>query len=82
MHKARSFFLELEIFLDHWNKYISRRGKKDEFKPVFEKATHDAFDSSDNYAMAAMLRNYIAYSSEVSDRSRQDLCANLFAGSG
>ena len=63
--KARSFFLELEIFLDHWNKYISRRGKKEEFKHVFEKATHDAFDSSDDYAMAAMLRNYIAHSSEV-----------------
>ena len=63
--KARSFFLEFEIFLDHWNKYMSRRGKKDEFKPVFEKATHDAFDSSDDYAMAAMLRNYIAHSSEV-----------------
>lgn len=63
--KARSFFLEFDIFLDHWNKYMSYRGKKEEFKVVFEKATHDAFDSSDNYALAAMLRNYIAHSSDV-----------------
>ena len=63
--KARSFFLEFEIFLDHWKKYMSRRGKKEEFKPVFDKATHDAFDSSDDYAMATMLRNYIAHNSEV-----------------
>ena len=63
--KARSFFLEFDIFLDHWNKYMSYRGKKEEFKDVFEKATHDAFDSSDNYALAAMLRNYIAHSSDV-----------------
>lgn len=63
--KARSFFLEFEIFLDHWNKYMSRRGKKDGFKPVFDKATHGAFDSSDDYALASMLRNYIAHNSEV-----------------
>lgn len=44
---------------------MSRRGKKDEFKPVFDDATHDAFDSSDEYALAAMLRNYIAHNSEV-----------------
>lgn len=63
--KARSFFLEFGIFLDHWNKYMSRRGKTNKFKPVLNKATHDAFDSSDDYAMAAILRNYIAHSSEV-----------------
>lgn len=63
--KARSFFLEFDIFLDHWNKYMSYRGKKEEFKTVFEKATHDAFDSSDDYALAAMLRNYIAHSSDI-----------------
>ena len=38
--KAGLFFLEFEIFLDYWNKYMSRRGKKDEFKPVFDKAMH------------------------------------------
>ena len=63
--KARSFFLEFEIFLDHWNKYMSWRGRKEEFKTVFEDATHTAFDSSDNYALASMLRNYIAHNSDV-----------------
>jgi hypothetical protein len=63
--KARSFFLEFAIFLDHWNKYMSWRGKKEEFKTVFEDATHNAFDSSDDYALASMLRNYIAHNADV-----------------
>lgn len=63
--KARSFFLEFEIFLDHWNKYMSWHGKKEGFKTVFEEATHNAFDSSDDYALASMLRNYIAHNADV-----------------
>lgn len=63
--KARSFFLEFEIFLDHWKKYMSWRGKKEEFKAVFDQATHSTFENSDQYALASMLRNYIAHNADV-----------------
>lgn len=63
--KARSFFLEFEIFLDQWKKYMLWRGKKEEFKKFFDQETHNAFDSSDDYALASMLRNYLAHNSDV-----------------
>lgn len=63
--KARSFFLEFGIFLEHWKKYMSWRGKKEEFKKIFDRETHNAFDSSDDYALASMLRNYIAHNADV-----------------
>ena len=63
--KDRSFFVEFEIFLDHWKKYMSWRGKKEESKAMFDHATHAAFDSSDDYALASMLINYIAHNAEV-----------------
>lgn len=62
---ARSYFLEFSAFLEHWQKYMSTRGKRDEFKKIFDKETHNAFDSSDAYALATMLRNYIAHSADL-----------------
>lgn len=62
---ARSYFLEFSVFLEHWKSYIRANGKWIQFKAVFEQQTHDAFDSNDNYALAAMLRNYIAHSAEI-----------------
>ena len=63
--KARSFFLEFDIFLDHWQKYISHHSRTKEYKELFDHLTHDAFDSSDNYALATMLRNYVTHSADV-----------------
>lgn len=62
---ARSYFLEFSVFLEHWKSYIRANGKWKQFKNVFELQTHDAFDNNDNYALAAMLRNYIAHSAGV-----------------
>lgn len=62
---ARSYFLEFSVFLEHWKSYIRANGKWKQFKAVFEQQTHDAFDSNDNYALAAMLRNYIAHSADI-----------------
>ena len=62
---ARSCFLEFSVFLEHWKSYIRANGKWKRFKAVFEKQTHNAFDSNDNYAFATMLRNYIAHSADI-----------------
>lgn len=62
---ARSYFLEFSVFLEHWKSYIRANGKWKQFKTVFEQQTHDAFDSSDSYALVAMLRNYIAHSANI-----------------
>ena len=63
--KARSFFIEFDIFHDHWKKYMSFRNRKEEFDDVFTKETHDAFDSNDQYALATIIRNYAAHQSDV-----------------
>ncbi len=63
--RARSFFLEFDIFLDHWSKYMSFRNKKTSFKMVLDKETHAAFDSSDAYALAAIIRNYAAHYGDI-----------------
>lgn len=63
--KARSYFLEFGIFLERWKKYMSFRGKEEQFKNLFDEKTHDAFDKSDEYALASMLRNHIAHSTNL-----------------
>lgn len=62
---ARSYFLEFSVFLEHWKSYIRANEKWKQFKTVFEQQTHEAFDSSDNYALVVMLRNYIAHSADI-----------------
>lgn len=61
--KARSYFLEFSVFLEHWKKYMVSRDKSKQFNEFFNSKTHEAFDNSDNYALATMLRNHIAHSS-------------------
>ncbi len=63
--KARSFFLEFDMFLDHWQKYIAHHPEHEKFKNLMDDETHKAFDSSDDYALATMLRNYIAHNADV-----------------
>jgi len=63
--KARAYFNEFDIFLDHWKKYMSFRDKKNEFSSVFDKETHEAFDNSSDYALATIIRNYAAHQADV-----------------
>lgn len=63
--KSKELFLGFSVFLEHWQKYMGLRGKKNQFNLVYEKETHNAFDNSDDYALASMLRNYIAHSTEL-----------------
>ncbi len=63
--RARSYFLEFEIFLDHWKKYIANHPRKEEFKTLFNQLTHDAFDTSDDYAMTIIIRNYVTHSAGI-----------------
>lgn len=62
---ARSYFLEFSVFHEHWKSYIRANKKWDRFKTLFNQKTHDAFDSNDSYALASMLRNYIAHSADI-----------------
>lgn len=62
---ARSFFVEFDVFLNHWEKRISRHLRKEEFKNLYEQLTHNAYDNSDNYAMAVIIRNYAIHSTGI-----------------
>lgn len=63
--RARSFFMEFDVFLDHWQKYISHHSKKTEFKELYKQLTNDAYDHSDDYAMSTILRNYVTHNANV-----------------
>ena len=62
---ARSFFVEFDVFLNHWEKRINRHPKREELRKLFNNLTHDAYDSSDNYAMVTIIRNYAIHSAGI-----------------
>ena len=63
--EARSFFTEFSVFLDHWKKRISCHSRREEFKKLYDQLTHDAYDNSDDYAMATIIRNYAVHFASI-----------------
>ncbi len=59
--KARSFFVEFDIFLNRWKRFISKHPRKEEYNNIYKQVTQDAFDHSDDYAIATILRNYAVH---------------------
>ncbi len=62
---ARSFFTEFDVFLNHWEKRISCHPRKKEFRKLYDQLTHEAFDSSEAYAMAVIIRNYAIHAAGI-----------------
>lgn len=63
--EARSFFTEFNVFLNHWEKHISCHPRGEEFRKLYDQLTHDAYDNSDDYAMATIIRNYAIHSADI-----------------
>lgn len=57
----RSYFLEFDIFIKHYER-IFRKIKKEDF---YKKITSSAYDSNDYYILAGVLRNYIVHHSDI-----------------
>lgn len=62
---ARAFFTEFDVFLKHWEKRISCHSRKEKFRELYDHVTHEAYDNSDDYAMATIIRNYAIHSAEI-----------------
>ena len=63
--KTRSFFLEFNVFLEHWKKRIDQHTRKDEFAELFIQKTHQAYDNSKEYALSTIIRNYIVHNAGI-----------------
>ena len=59
--KVRSYFLEVDIYLKHLERYTGKLGKGDKFKKI----TSKAYDENKYYAMAYILRNYISHAQDA-----------------
>lgn len=59
--RIRSYILEVDILLKHWEKFLSHKGKK----KAFENITHKEFDSCEAYALICTFRNYLVHSSDI-----------------
>jgi hypothetical protein len=66
VRRFRSYILEVDIFIKHWEKYFSIIDKnKTGAIDYFKKVTSEAFDSSIAYAMICILRNYQVHANDV-----------------
>lgn len=62
---VRSFFTEFSIFLNHWQKYYGNHPREKEFRTLFDQITKNAYDYSDDYAMATLLRDYGTHAADI-----------------
>lgn len=60
---VRSYILEADIFIKHWERYMCRKG--DVFKQLFKDATNTIYDENEAYALLCILRNYLVHSNDV-----------------
>lgn len=63
--KLRAYIIEFRIYLDHWQKYVAHHSRGKEYKELFAKLTHHAYDSCDEYAIVYMLRNYVVHANDL-----------------
>lgn len=63
--KARAFFIEFSIFLVRWKKTFEDIDDKGTYKKRYEQITHDAYDQSDSYAKACLLRNHTEHYADL-----------------
>ena len=59
--RIRSYILEVDILLKHWEKFLGHRGND----KVFSNITHKEFDSCEAYALVCTFRNYLVHSSDI-----------------
>lgn len=59
--RIRSYILEVDILLKHWEKFFGHRGKGEDFKNIM----HKEFDSCEAYALICIFRNYLVHSSDI-----------------
>ncbi len=63
IRRVRSYILEVDIFLKHWEKYLGHKGHA--FKTKFKTITSETYDSNEAYALISALRNYLVHSDDV-----------------
>lgn len=66
--RIRSYILEIDIFLKHWEKFLGHIGKSDDYTRI----TSQKFDSNDAYALVCTLRNYLVHSGDLIHRKHVD----------
>lgn len=72
--RFRSYTMEFDMFLDYWESYIAHHKKMDKdgnfyedieaiqnYKKLFDKLTHDAYDKHTEYQLIDLIRNQIAH---------------------
>lgn len=59
---------KFDVFIKHWEKTLTDFG----MRQVFVKTTHDAYDQSDGYKLACILRNIKTHQSELIDHIHED----------
>lgn len=63
IRRVRSYILEYDIFLKHWERYFAKRVK--DGKRRYKEITHPAFDDNEAYALICTLRNYLVHSDDI-----------------
>lgn len=59
----RSYILEADIFIKHWERYMCRKGEV--FKKLFKDVTNTIYDENEAYALLCILRNYLVHSDDI-----------------
>ena len=78
--KLQNYIVKFDIYKNHWQKQIGGiedQDKKNRFEKIFKEATHDAFDSSNNFALACCFRDYLIHGSNLIE----NFCTNLSSAS-
>lgn len=60
---VRSYILEADIFIRHWERYMISKGTSAD--NAFKTITRRAFDENESYALLCILRNYLVHSNDV-----------------
>lgn len=63
IRRVRSYVLEYDIFLKHWEKYFAEWVK--DGKNKYKKITNAAFDENEAYALICTIRNYLVHADDI-----------------
>ena len=79
----QNYIVKFDTYKNHWEKkigLITNQDRKDRFKKIFEDATHNAFDTSNGFALTCCFRDYIIHGSNLIDNFQTKLSsANAMA---
>lgn len=67
--RVRSYFLEVDIYIKHLERYMSKLNKLNIFKQI----TSKTYDEDKYYAISCILRNYIVHSQDILHEMYWDL---------